>query len=117
MPETVTLSELLEQAKQELELVAWTQGQDDAFGCDRFVMLASILRLIYQRIHDGRHCTPEEMRVVRGMQRSQDTERDAVTLISRMALLVAPHEATPRMSRLHPWLTSPTGTSSTSRPS
>ena len=35
--ETVTLSDLLDYTKQDLELVAWTQGQDDAFGCDRFL--------------------------------------------------------------------------------
>ena len=90
--ETVTLSDLLDHAKQELELVAWTQGQDDAFGCDRFVMLASILRQIYQRMRQGRHCTDSEMKVARDMQRCQDTDRDTVPTIARMALLVAPQE-------------------------
>ena len=41
--ETVKLSELLDYAKQNLELVAWAQGQYDAYGCDRFVMMTSIL--------------------------------------------------------------------------
>ena len=90
--ETVTLSELLDHAKQELELVAWAQGQDDAFGCDRFVMLASILRQIYQRIHQGRQCTTSEMKVARNMHRCQDTVEDAVPMTAKMALLVAPHE-------------------------
>ena len=42
--ETVYLSELLELNKNELELVAWSQQQDGAFGCDRFVLMTSILR-------------------------------------------------------------------------
>ena len=40
--ETVKLSDLLDFQRQNLELVAWAQGQGDAFGCDKFVMLASI---------------------------------------------------------------------------
>ena len=44
--ETVKLSDLLDYKRQDMELVAWAQGQDDAFGCDKFVMLTSILRQI-----------------------------------------------------------------------
>ena len=42
--ETVKLSDLLDYKRQNLDLVAWAQCQDDAYGCDEFVMLASILR-------------------------------------------------------------------------
>ena len=88
--ETVTLSDLLDYTKQDLELVAWTQGQDDAFGCDRFVMLASILRQMYQRMHHSRPCSPSEFGVARDMLKCQDTDRDTVSTLARMALLVAP---------------------------
>ena len=50
------------------------------------------LRQIYQRMHQGRHCTDSEMKVARDMRRCQDTDRDIVPTIARMALLVAPQE-------------------------
>lgn len=45
--ENVLLSDLLDLNKHNLELVAWSQQQDDAYGCDRFVFIASVLRQIY----------------------------------------------------------------------
>ena len=51
--ETAKLSDILDYKRLNLKLVAWAQGQDDAFGCDKFVMLASIVRQIYQRTHFG----------------------------------------------------------------
>ena len=73
--ETVTLKELLDYSKQELEMVAWAQGQDDAYGSGRFVMLASVLRQIYQRVHQGRACTSSELTIARDMLSCQDTDR------------------------------------------
>ena len=56
--ETVKLSDLLDFQRQNLELVPWAQGQDDAFGCDKFVLLASVLRQIYQRTYLGHRISP-----------------------------------------------------------
>lgn len=90
--ETVKLSDMLDYKRQNLELVAWAQGRDDAYGCDKFVMLASILRQIYQRAHQGFSLSTEETGVSKDLLRSQDTDRDTVSMIARMALLVAPQE-------------------------
>ena len=73
-------------------IAAWAQGQDDAFSCDKFVMLASILRQVYQRIHLGHSVYPEELGVAKDLLRYQDTEQDSVSMIALMALLVAPSE-------------------------
>ena len=90
--ETVKLIDLLDYKRQDLELVAWAQGQGDAYGCDKFVMLASILRQIYQRTHLGHGVSPEELGVAKDLLRNQDTDQDSVSLIARMALLAAPSE-------------------------
>ena len=59
--ETFKLSELLNYTRQYLELVAWVHGQDDAYGCDKFVMATSIVRQIYQRVHLGHRVSPEDL--------------------------------------------------------
>ena len=63
--ETIKLSDMLDYKRQNLELVARAQGQDDAFGCDKFVMLASIQRQIYQRAHHGFSVSTEEIASLR----------------------------------------------------
>ena len=50
---------------------------------------ASVLRQIYHRQHQGRAITAEERKVARDLLRAQDTDRDLLSLISRMAVLVA----------------------------
>ena len=84
------LSELLDLNRHDLELVAWSQEQDDAFGCDRFVLMTSIIRQIDHRQHQGRPITVAERNVARDLLEGQDTDRDSVCLIARIALLVAP---------------------------
>ena len=44
--ETVKLSDLLSYTRQDLELVAWAQGQGVAYGSDKYVLMTSILRQI-----------------------------------------------------------------------
>ena len=61
--ERVKLSDMHDYKRQNLELVAWAQGQDDAFGCDKFVIPVSILRQIYQRNHHGSTVSTEEIGV------------------------------------------------------
>ena len=48
------------------------------------------MRQIYHRQHQGRPTTAAERNVARDLLRGQDTDRDAVCLIARIALLVAP---------------------------
>ena len=88
--QNVLLSDLLDLNKHNLEQVAWSQQQDDAYGCDRFVLMASVLRQIYNRYHQGRAITAGERKVARDLLQAQDTDRDMLNLISRMAVLVAP---------------------------
>lgn len=66
------------------------QGEDDSYGCDRYVMLASILRHIYKRHGQRRSITQGEQRVVRGPLVVQDTSTGLLDCISKIALTVAP---------------------------
>lgn len=93
--EAVYLSELLDLNKHDLELVAWSQEQDDAVGCDRLALMVSILRQIYHRRHQGRPTATAEMNVAKDLLQGQDTDRDSVCLIARIALLVAPTAGEP----------------------
>ena len=56
------------------------------------VLMTSILRQIYQRVHRGHRVSQEEFGIAKDLLRNQDTDQDSVCLIARMALLVAPSD-------------------------
>ena len=87
--QNVLLSDLPDMNKHNLQHVAWSQQQDDAYGCDRFVLMASVLRQIYNRHRQSRAITSGERKVGRDIFHAQDTDRDMLNLISRMAVFVA----------------------------
>ena len=88
--QNMLLSDLLDMNKQHLEQVAWSQQQDDAYGCDRLILMASVLRQIYKRYQQDGAITSGERSVARGLFRTQDTDRGMLNFIPRMAVLVAP---------------------------
>ena len=65
--EEVLLSDLAGMNKHAHEQVAWAQGEDDAYGCDRYVVIISGLRQIYTRCGQHRSIKQGEQRVVRDL--------------------------------------------------
>ena len=72
--ETVKLSDLLSYTRQDLELVAWAQGQGEAYGSDKYVLMTSILRQIYQRVHLGHAISHEERSIAKDLLKSQGAD-------------------------------------------
>ena len=88
--ENVLPSELVGREKHAYEQVAWAQEQGDAYGCDVFVLIASVIRQIYKRHQQQRTLTLGERGIAQDLLRSQDNDRDLYNLIYRIAVLVAP---------------------------
>lgn len=85
--ETVLLRDLLDFQRQDLELVALAQGQDDAYGSDKFLLMTSIHRQIYRRLRQGYAITLQERQVAQDLLACPGS----VCLIARIPVLVAPN--------------------------
>ena len=74
--ENALLGDLIGMGKHTHEQVAWAQEEDDAFGCDRYVMIISVLRQLYKRYGQHRPTTKGERWVVRVILAAHDNSTD-----------------------------------------
>ena len=91
--ERVSLALLNASTVDNVDKMAWSLGVDDAYGHDRFSMVAAVLKQIFLRASKGTtRTTLEEVQVVRNALIDADHDDQAGNLITRIALTVAPIE-------------------------
>ena len=95
--ESVPLALLNKTKVDVVDKLAWSLGVDDAYGHDRFSMVAAVLKQIFLRASTGAsRISCEEMQVVRNAVTDSEHDDQAGNLITRIALAVAPMEGDTR---------------------
>lgn len=90
--ERVSLAMLSDTKRNIIDQMAWSLGVDDAYGHDRFTMVAAVLKQIFLWASQGRRTSLEGKSVLRNVLTDADQDNQCGNLITRIALAVAPSE-------------------------
>ena len=99
---SVSLALAIETNRDIIGRMAWSLVVDDAYGHDRFSMVAAVLKQISLRASKGKRFTLEEKQVLRNVTADTDDDTHCGNLITRIALAVGPSKATLRRTTYPP---------------
>ena len=88
--ERVSLALLNATKVDNVDKMAWSLGVGDAYGHDRFSMVAAVLKQIFLRASKGRRTSLEERQVIRNALTDSNHADQSGNLVTRIALAVAP---------------------------